>query len=195
MPEPVNNSAIFQTLDRSERFPYPIRDYARRFAWLLVQATLYRFSPGKATAWRRWLLQRFGAKMGIASAVNGRTTIMHPWLLEVGDWSTLAGGVTVYNLGPIKIGSHTLISQDVYLCAGSHDYRQRHLPLVRSPITIGNGVWICAGAFICPDVTIGHNTVIGARAVVGNDIPAGVIAAGNPCRVIKPRPMDEAAPR
>jgi putative colanic acid biosynthesis acetyltransferase WcaF len=191
MPDSPDKTAVFQTLDRGIRFPYPVRDYARRFLWLFVQATIYRMSPGRATAWRRWLLRLFGARMGLHAAVNGRTHIIHPWLLEMGDWSTLAGGVTVYNLGPIRIGNHSLVSQDVYLCAGSHDYRQSSLPLIKPPITIGNGVWICAGAFVCPGVTIGDNSVIAARSVVGRDVPAGVVAAGNPCRVVKQRDMSD----
>ncbi|HZK80265.1 MAG TPA: type B chloramphenicol O-acetyltransferase, partial [Humisphaera sp.] len=61
---------------------------------------------------------------------------------------------------------------------------------LRPSITIGSGVWICAGAFIGPGVTIGDNSIVGARAVVTRDIPPGMIVAGNPARVIKPRPMD-----
>jgi putative colanic acid biosynthesis acetyltransferase WcaF len=116
---------------------------------------------------------------------------MHPWLLEVGPWSMLGPSVVVYNLGPVKIGSHTVVSQNVYLCAGSHDYKKPDLPLLRPPITIGDGVWVAAGAFICPEAVIGDNSVIGACSVVAGEIPPGVVAAGNPCRVIKPRPMPE----
>ncbi len=101
----------------------------------------------------------------------------------------LGDHVHVYNLGPITIGDHTVISQDVYLCAGTHDYTQPDLPLVRPSITIGSGVWICAGAFIGPGVTIGDNAIVGARAVVTKDVPPGMIVAGNPARVIKVRPM------
>ena len=104
-------------------------------------------------------------------------------------WSILSNGVTVYNLGPVRIGSHTVISQDAYLCAGTHDYHQPNLPLERQPITIGNGVWVCAGAFIGPGVTIGDNSIIGARAVVMKDVPPGVVVAGNPARIIKNREM------
>ena len=52
-------------------------------------------------------------------------------------------------------------------------------------VTIGNNVWIGGGAVICPGVTIGENTTIGAGSVVIKDIPANVIAAGNPCKVIR----------
>ncbi len=114
---------------------------------------------------------------------------MHPWLLTLGDHSILGDRVVVYNLGPVAIGEHTTISQDAYLCAGTHDYTQPDLPLVRSAITIGSGVWVCAGAFIGPGVTIGDNSVVGARSVVMKDVPPGVVVGGNPARVIKPRAM------
>ena len=54
-----------------------------------------------------------------------------------------------------------------------------------APITIGNDVWIGGGAIICPGVTIGDNTTIGAGSVVSKNIPANVIAVGNPCRVMR----------
>ena len=53
------------------------------------------------------------------------------------------------------------------------------------PITIGNNVWLGGGAIVCPGVTIGDNTVVGAGAVVTKDLPANVVAVGNPARVIK----------
>lgn len=102
----------------------------------------------------------------------------------------VAEGVEVYNLGPIEIGSHTIVSQNAHLCNGTHDYRKADLPLIRPRMQIGSGVWVCADAFIGPGVTVGDNCVIGARAVVMRDVPAGMIAAGNPARVIRPREMD-----
>ena len=84
----------------------------------------------------------------------------------MGQHSTLSEGVNIYNLGTVSIGDHTVISQDVYVCAGTHDYTQPGLPLLRPSIRIGSGVWICAGAFIGPGVSIGDNSIVGARAVV-----------------------------
>lgn len=91
--------------------------------------------------------------------------------------------------GPITIGDNVMLGPKVALYAVNHPID----PVVRStfydfpkPITIGNNVWIGGSAVVCPGVTIGDNTVIGAGSVVTKDIPANVVAAGNPCRVIRP---------
>jgi putative colanic acid biosynthesis acetyltransferase WcaF len=178
---------IFQRLDQTARAPYPKGWYAKRALWNLVQANLFRFVLPKGAAWRRFLLRLFGAKLGRNALLVRSVRITHPWLLEIGDWCAIGSNVTLYNLGPIKIGDHTVISQDAYLCAGTHDYADPTLPLQRPPITVGNGVWIAAGAFVCPGVTIGDNAVIAARAVVTKDVPPGMIVGGNPGKVIKPR--------
>lgn len=96
----------------------------------------------------------------------------------------------LYNLGPVTIGCHSVICQGTYVCAGTHDYTRADLPLLRPPIHIGSGVWIAAQAFIGPGVTVGDNSVIGARSVVTGDIPPGVVAAGNPAQIRKPRTMN-----
>ena len=200
-PTPDVDADVFQRCDRTARFPYDKREYARRFVWALVRNTLFRYSPNRFfNGWRIALLRVFGARIGSNCNVRAGCTVWYPWLLDLADWSTLADDVTVYNLGPVRIGQHTVISQGTYLCAGTHDYTQPDLPLRRTPIEIGSGVWIAAQAFIGPGATVGDNTVVGARAVVMGHVPPGVVVAGNPARVIKPREMkrDEnvnAAPR
>lgn len=111
-----------------------------------------------------------------------------PSKLTVKDWAAIGERAIVYNLGPIEIGEATTVSQHAHLCAGTHDYRQADFPLVKAPITIGKGVWICADAFVGPGVTVGDRAILGARAVLMQDLAADQIAAGNPARVIKTRP-------
>lgn len=91
--------------------------------------------------------------------------------------------------GKINIGDHVMLGPKVALYAVNHPID----PTVRSyhqdfplPIHIGNHVWIGGSSVLCPGVSIGDNTVIGAGSVVTKDIPANVVAAGNPCRVIRP---------
>ena len=98
----------------------------------------------------------------------------------------------IYNLGKVTIAPHTVLSQGVYVCAGSHDYTLPNLPLQRPPVHIGTGVWIAAQAFIGPGVTVGDNSVVAARAVVMRDVPPGAVVAGNRAEVIKMRVMRSA---
>lgn len=188
-PPTPDREGIFLRLDLSGGFPYTFTEYARRAMWLVVYTVLIRFSPGRLSAWRRFWLRLFGAKVGHACNIRPTCRIRHPWLLEVGDWSCLADNVEVYNLGPIRIGDHTVVSQNAHLCNGTHDYRVPAMPLVRPTMTIGSGIWICADSFIGPGVTVGDNSIVGARAVVTRDVPAGVIVAGNPATVVKDRPF------
>ena len=88
----------------------------------------------------------------------------------------------------IHVGEGTLIGPAVQIYTAYHptepDVRKSGRE-VASPVRIGRNVWIGGGAIICPGVTIGDNTTIGAGSVVTKDIPADVIAAGNPCRIMR----------
>jgi putative colanic acid biosynthesis acetyltransferase WcaF len=187
-----DQASVFQRLDQIKAYPYTRGEYLRRFAWSIVQALLIRPSPGRAMGWRRFWLKLFGAKVGKLSGIRPTTRIVHPWLLTLDDFAMLGDGVTVYNLGHVTVGQHTVVSQNVHLCAGTHDYTGPDLPLIRSTITLGRGVWVCADAFIGPGVTIGDNTVVAARAVVVKDTEPNVVVGGNPARVIKQRVMGSA---
>jgi putative colanic acid biosynthesis acetyltransferase WcaF len=160
--------------------------------WQLSWSLLFRPSPSRLLRFRPALLRLFGAKVAPTALVRSSCKIMHPWLLTMGEHACLGEDVTVYNLGPISIGAHTVVSQEAYLCAGTHDYTRPDLPLLRPSIEIGAGVWVCAKAFIGPGVKIGDNALVGACAVVVKDVPEGTIVAGNPARVIRKRPMGDA---
>ena len=97
-------------------------------------------------------------------------------------------GCTLLDCGQITIGDNTLIGPNVSMYSANHslDAKERiEGALIPEPITIGNRVWIGGGSTILSGVTIGDDTVIGAGSVVTKDIPSGVVAAGNPCRVIR----------
>jgi putative colanic acid biosynthesis acetyltransferase WcaF len=194
MTEP--NRPIFLTLDRCSSANYTRGEYVRRILWQIVQATLYRLPipTGVGYSWRRTLLRAFGARLGHRAGVHPTTRVMHPWLLEMGDWTMIGPGATVYNLGRITVGHHTVISQDCYLCAGTHDYTRPDLPLLKPEIHIGAGVWVAAGAFIGPGVSVGDNSVVAARSVVVKNVEPAMVVGGNPARVIKPRPMNPPPP-
>lgn len=95
---------------------------------------------------------------------------------------------TVLDVMKVTIGSRTLFGPNVQIYTASHSlgHEERAKGLGRGkPVTIGEDVWIGGGVIICPGVTIGNRSIIGAGSVVTKNIPADVMAAGNPCRVIK----------
>jgi maltose O-acetyltransferase len=87
----------------------------------------------------------------------------------------------------VRIGDYTLIGPAVQIYTPMHplDAAERRLKEFGKPVTIESDVWIGGGAIILPGVTIGSRAVIGAGSVVTRDVPDGVFAAGNPCRVIR----------
>jgi len=163
------------------------KELASRALWAFARP-FFAFSPRPFWAWRRFLLRAFGAKIGRDVHIYPSVRITIPWNLDIAAESAIGERVVLYALGTITIGRQTSISQGAHLCAGSHDYRQPNLPLLKLPITIGSGCWVCADAFIGPGTAVGDLAIVGARAVVVNDIEGGMIAAGNPARIVKRRP-------
>lgn len=97
--------------------------------------------------------------------------------------------LTVLDVCKVTIGDNVMLAPNVSLYGAGHpihpDARNSGYEY-GAPITIGDNVWIGGSACVLPGVTIGNNVVIGAGSVVAKDIPDNVIAAGNPCRVIRP---------
>lgn len=172
--------------DNRKQTRYSHRENLQRVLWATV-TPFFRFSPRIFFGWRRFLLRMFGARIGNHVNIYNSARIYFPWNLEVGDLSAIGENAYIYNLGRIKIGSQVTISQRAHLCAGTHDYTDPSMPLLKPPITIEDQVWVCADAFVGPGVTVGEGALVGARAVVTQNVEAWQIVAGNPAKVIKRR--------
>lgn len=109
--------------------------------------------------------------------------------VHIGDRFFSNFNCTFLDVAEIRIGNDVLFGPNVAIYTAGHpvhpDTRARGYEY-GAPVVIGDGVWIGGSVVVCPGVTIGARSVIGAGSVVTHDIPAGVIAAGNPCRVIRP---------
>ncbi len=96
--------------------------------------------------------------------------------------------LTLVDDSHIYVGDYTMIAPNVVIATAGHpilpELREKQYQF-NMPVHIGRNCWIGAGALIMPGVTIGDNTVIGAGSVVTKDIPANVVAVGNPCRVLR----------
>lgn len=98
-------------------------------------------------------------------------------------------GAVILDCAPIRIGNNVLIGPNLGLYAANHclDPEERmEGGCYGKPITIEDGVWIGGDVKVLQGVTIGKNSIIGAGSIVNKDIPENVIAAGNPCKVIRP---------
>ncbi|WP_420152337.1 WcaF family extracellular polysaccharide biosynthesis acetyltransferase [Siphonobacter sp.] len=166
---------------------FSLQNRLARLAWTLVERTLFRFSPTPFHAWRSALLRLFGAKVGRGVHVYPGVKIWAPWNLELHDECGIGSGAVLYCQGKINIGFRAVISQGVYLCAGTHDYNDPGFPLITRPIEVGDHVWIAAQAFVHPGVQLAQGAVVGARSVVTRDMPEWMVCAGHPCRPLKPR--------
>lgn len=108
--------------------------------------------------------------------------------ISIGEKVFFNFNCVVLDVAPVRIGSRVLIGPAVQIYAATHPLSatERKTGLeAGKPVEIGDDVWIGGGAIICPGVRIGARSVIGAGSVVTKDIPAGVFAAGNPCRVMR----------
>ncbi|MFL2833262.1 MAG: putative colanic acid biosynthesis acetyltransferase [Coraliomargaritaceae bacterium] len=133
------------------------------------------------------MLRFFGARIGKQVHIYPSTCIYFPWNLEIGDDSSIGEWALVYNLGKISIGERSTVSHRVHLCAGTHDYRDDLMPLLKPPISIGDEVWVCADAFVGPNVSVGNRAIVAAASVVVKDVEGGTIVGGHTAELIKER--------
>lgn len=162
-----------------------------RSVWQVVWLLLYRPTPRFLHGWRCFLLGMFGAKLGKSVHPYPTARIWAPWNLEMGDHACLSESVDCYCVDKIKIGAYSTISQYSFLCTASHDYSKASMPLQTAPITIGERVWITADVFVAPGVTIGDGAVVMASSSVFDDLPAWMVARGNPAVPVRERHFDE----
>lgn len=110
--------------------------------------------------------------------------------IEIGKNFFANFNCVVLDVAKVTIGDNVLFGPNIQLYAAGHplDVQGRVEQGIEFglPITIGDNVWLGGSVVVCPGITIGDNSVIGAGSVVTKDIPANVVAAGNPCRVIRP---------
>ena len=117
--------------------------------------------------------------------------------IELGERVFFNFNCVVLDVCPVHIGSFTLFGPAVQIYTAMHPFNAelRRREEFGKPVRIGSDVWVGGGAIILPGVRIGSRAVIGAGSVVTRDVPEGVFAAGNPCRVIREITESAAAPQ
>jgi putative colanic acid biosynthesis acetyltransferase WcaF len=155
--------------------------------WWLFEAILVRPTPQMFYSWRRFAWRLFGAKVGKKVLIRPGVRVTFPWKVSIGDYCWIGDDATLYSVAPIAIGAHSVISQEAYLCAATHDYRHVSFPLLASAVNVEPECWIAARAFIGPGVTVRRGAVVAACSTVLADVPPATIVAGTPARMIGTR--------
>ncbi|MBR3909555.1 MAG: sugar O-acetyltransferase [Clostridia bacterium] len=153
--------------------------------------TLYKFNKTKPLEYRKRMrmLKKMFAEMGegcyIEPPFRANFAGRH---IHFGNAVYCNFGCTFVDDTHIYVGNNVMFGPNVVVATAAHPIapklREKGLQYNKS-VRIGNNCWIGAGALIMPGVTIGDNTVIGAGSVVTKDIPANVVAVGNPCKILR----------
>lgn len=156
----------------------------------IVQTLVRDFNKSKPKgASRRWdLLGQIFGKIGKDTVIRPPFHCDYGYNITMGERCYLNFGCVFLDCTNITLGDEVLLGPGVQVYTAAHPIEatpRRQGWEFALPVTIGSGVWIGGGTVLCPGVSIGENSVIGAGSVVTKNIPANVVAVGNPCRVIK----------
>jgi maltose O-acetyltransferase len=141
---------------------------------------------GEPTA--RALLAELVGTLGDGAFIKPPFFVDYGENIHIGARTFANYNLVALDVAPITIGADCQIGPNVQLLTPTHPIEpepRRDKLEGAQPIVIGDNVWLGGGVIVCPGVTIGENSVIGAGAVVTRDIPANVVAVGNPARVIR----------
>lgn len=175
-------------LRRTSRRGYrPGRSYAYRALWLLAEALVLLNPIVTPYSLKRWVLRRFGARIGMGVIIKPGVHVKYPWHLEIGDHAWIGERAWIDNFVKVRIGANAVLSQGAYLCTGNHDWSDPGMGLVVKPITIEDGAWVGAFARIAPGVTVGREAIVSLGAVLVQDAEPRSVYQGNPASRVSER--------
>ena len=151
---------------------------------------LARFNATRATdvEERRAILVELLGEVGEGVVIRPPLVMDYGYQTSIGSGTFINANCVILDVGRVRIGEDVQVGPNVQLLTPTHplDPELRRTGLeAAEPITIEDNVWLGGGVIVLPGVTIGRDTVVGAGAVVARDLPAGVVAVGNPARVIR----------
>lgn len=151
---------------------------------------MYRFNMGDSShpEARRAILAELLGTLGAGAETRPPLWCDYGYHIHIGARTFINYGAVLLDVAPITIGEDVQIGPNIQILTPTHplepEPRRAKWEAAR-PITIADNVWLGGGVILCPGVTVGENTVVGAGAVVTRDLPANVLAVGNPARVIR----------
>jgi maltose O-acetyltransferase len=152
---------------------------------------LERYNATSVTehAERDEILRELLGKVGDGVVIRPPLVMDYGYQTSIGAGTFINAGAIILDVGAVTIGADVQIGPNVQLLTPTHPLEpelRRTGAEAAEPITIGDNVWLGGGVIVCPGVAIGSDSVVGAGAVVIRDLPAGILAVGNPARVVRP---------
>ncbi len=151
-------------------------------------AAAYNATTARQGPLRRQLLEELLGAVGEGTEIRPPLHVDYGGNIRIGAGCFANFGLVALDVAPITIGDDVQIGPNVQLLTPTHPVEpepRRAKWEAAEPITLGDNVWLGGGAIVLPGMTIGDNTVVGAGAVVTRDLPANVVAVGNPARVVR----------
>lgn len=187
----MSNQELTQRQRLEAGLPFVPRDEELLALHRQCQQKLQRFNalPMFDHEGRAAILRDIVARCGKKIRIEGPFFCDYGFHIEIGESFFANYMLTILDVGKVSIGEHVLFGPNVAIYAVGHaidpELRRQGYEF-GLPVNIGDNVWVGGSTVFNPGVSIGANSVIGAGSVVTKDIPANVIAAGNPARVIRP---------
>lgn len=167
---------------------FSTRNKLYRLTWNIIRVCLFRpFGTTLFNGWRKFLLRLFGASIGEKSVIYASANIWMPCNLEVGRNTCIGPNTFIYNPSKITIGNKVTISQNCYLCGGSHDINTLALDFISAPIFIEDFCWVCANSFVMMGVTMKEGCILGATSSLFKNTEPWCVYGGSPAKFIKKR--------
>jgi putative colanic acid biosynthesis acetyltransferase WcaF len=159
--------------------------------WIVIQE-LFVAAAIPGIRHRVLLLKLFGASVDEGVVIKPRVRVKFPWKLSIGRNAWIGEGVWIDNLAQVSIGPNACISQDAYLCTGSHDWSAATFDLIARPISVGAGAWIAARATVAPGVVMGEGAVLALGSTATSSLEAWGVYAGTPAIRLRSRSIRSA---
>lgn len=163
----------------------------KEMLWLMINAVFFQNYLNPFSSLRIFWLRQFGAQIGHHCQVRARAFIRSPWLLKMGNYSSIGEEVWIENRGMVEIGDQCTISQRAMIMTGGHNYKSPSFSIIVMPLTkLEDGVWICSNAMVNGGITCKSHSILGIGAVAIKDLEAYTIYSGNPAVAVKERVID-----
>jgi len=159
----------------------------KRVLWYYVNIIFFKSGWLPVSSFKVFLLRLFGARVGKGVVIKPGVNIKYPWNLNMGSYCWIGENVWIDSLVDITIGNNVCLSQGALLLTGSHDYKKPAFDLITLPVTLADGVWICAGAIVNPGVVAASHALLTSGSVATKNMEAYSVYQGNPAVKVRDR--------